>query len=295
MKWDRETRLGKELDMAPRAYWKGYLRLSLVTCPIELFPAVSQSEKTHFHQINTETGHRLRQQMVDETTGEVVDKAHKGRGYELAKGRYVQVEEDELAAVEIESTHTVDIDSFVPVAEIDTRYLDKSYYIVPSDKVGAEAFSVIRDAMKDKDRAGLARIVMANREHMIALEPRGKGILATTLRYDYEVRDEKPYFSEIPSVRVSKEMLELAEHILDTKAGHFDPEKFKDEYELELRKLVKRKAAGQKIEAPKPAADRGKVIDLMEALRRSVQGGRGRKATARSNGKKAARRNKKAA
>lgn len=281
--------------MAPRAYWKGYLRLSLVTCPIELFPAVSQSEKTHFHQINTKTGHRLRQQMVDETTGEVVDKAHKGRGYELAKGRYVQVEEDELAAVEIESTHTVDIDSFVPVAEIDTRYFDKPYYIVPSDKVGAEAFSVIRDAMKDKERAGLARIVMANREHMIALEPRGKGILGTTLRYDYEVRDEKAYFSEIPSARVAKEMLDLAEHILDTKAGHFDPKKFKDEYELELRKLVKRKAAGQKIEAPKPAADRGKVIDLMEALRRSVQGGRGRKATACRTGKKAARRSKKAA
>jgi Ku protein len=279
--------------MAPRAYWKGYLRLSLVTCPIELFPAVSQSEKTHFHQINTKTGHRLRQQMVDETTGEVVDKAHKGRGYELAKGRYVQVEEDELAAVEIESTHTVDIDSFVPLAEIDTRYLDKPYYIVPSDKVGAEAFSVIRDAMKDKARAGLARIVMANREHLIALEPRGQGILATTLRYDYEVRGEKPYFSEIPSVRVAKEMLDLAEHILDTKAGHFDPKKFKDEYELELRKLVKRKAAGQKIEAPKPAAERGKVIDLMEALRRSVQGGR--KATARRTGKKAARRRKNAA
>ncbi len=282
--------------MAPRAYWKGYLRLSLVTCPIELFPAVSQSEKTHFHQINTRTGHRLRQQMVDETTGEVVDKAHKGRGYELAKGRYVPIDEDELAAVEIESTHTVDINSFVLLAEIDKRYLDKPYYIVPSDKVGAEAFSVIRDAMKDKDRAGLARIVMANREHMIALEPLGKGILGTTLRYDYEVRDEKPYFSEIPSVRAAKEMLALAEHILDTKAGHFDPRTFKDTYELELRKLVKRKAAGQTIEAPKPAAEGGKVIDLMEALRRSVQGQRGRRATTRRNGKKkTARRGKKAA
>src|SRR6202047_2536236 len=161
--------------MAPRAYWKGYLRLSLVTCPIELFPATSQSEKTHFHQINTQTGHRLRQQMVDEATGKVVDKAHKGRGYELAKGRYVQVDEDELAAVEIESTHTIDIDSFVPLAEIDKRYLDKPYYMVPDGKVGAEAFAVIRDAMKDKDRVGLARIVMSNREHIIALEPLGNG------------------------------------------------------------------------------------------------------------------------
>jgi DNA end-binding protein Ku len=282
--------------MAPRAYWKGHLRLSLVTCPIELFPAVSQSEKTHFHQINTETGHRLRQQMVDETTGKVVDKAHKGRGYELGKGRYVPVDEDELAAVEIESTHTVDIDNFVPLAEIDKRYLDRPYYIVPDGKVGIEAFSVIRDAMKDKDRAALARIVMANREHVIVLEPLGKGILGTILRYDYEMRDEKQYFSKIPSVRVPKEMLDLAEHILDTKAGHFEPKTFTDEYELELRKLVKRKAAGKKVEAPKPAADGGKVIDLMEALRRSVHGARRRKATAPGNAKKKAeRRNKKAA
>jgi DNA end-binding protein Ku len=282
--------------MALRAYWKGYLRLSLVTCPIELFPATSQSEKTHFHQINTQTGHRLRQQMVDETSGKVVDKAHKGRGYELAKGRYVQIDEDELAAVEIESNHTVDIDSFVPLAEIDRRYLDKPYYIVPDGKVGAEAFGVIRDAMKDKDRAALARIVMANREHVIALEPLGKGILGTTLRYDYEVRDEKPYFSEVPSSRISKEMLDLAEHILDTKAGHFDPAKFKDEYELALRQLVKRKAAGKKIEAPQPQEEGGKVIDLMEALRRSLHGQSGRKASGPGKGnRKAARRGKRKA
>jgi Ku protein len=280
--------------MAPRAYWKGYLRLSLVTCPIELFPATSQSEKTHFHQINTQTGHRLRQQMVDETTGKVVDKAHKGRGYELVKGRYVPIEEDELAAIEIESTHTVDIESFVPLAEIDKRYLDKPYYVVPNGKVGAEAFAVIRDAMRNKERAGLARIVIASREHVIAIEPLGKGILGTTLRYDYEARDEKPYFAEIPSVRVPKEMLDLAEHILETKAGHFDPTKFNDKYELELRKLVKRKAAGHKIEAPKPPEGGGKVIDLMEALRRSVHGERGHRASARGR-KKAGRRSKKAA
>jgi len=272
--------------MAPRAYWKGYLRLSLVTCPIELFPATSQSEKTHLHQINTQTGRRLRQQMVDEGTGKMVDKAHKGRGYELTKGRYVQIDEDELAAVEIESTHTIDFDCFVPLTEIDKRYLDKPYYIVPGGKVGAEAFVVIRDAMKDKGRVGLARIVMANREHIIALQPHGKGMLGTTLRYDYEVRDEKPYFSEVPSVRVGKEMLALAEHILDTKANHFDPSKFKDEYELALRKLVKRKAAGKKIEAPEPAEDSGKVIDLMEALRRSVHGDHGHKAAPRGSRKK---------
>ena len=211
--------------------------------------------------------------MVDEETGKVVDTDHKGRGYELSKGRYVEIDENELQAIEMESTHTVDIDSFVPLAEIDKRYLDKPYYIVPDGKVAAEAFVVIRDAMKDKERVGLARIVMANREHIIALEPLGKGILGTTLRFDYEVRDEKDVFAEVPNPRVPKEMLELAEHILETKAGHFDPKRFKDDYELALRKLVKRKAAGEKIEALPPAEDTGKVINLMEALRRSVQSG----------------------
>jgi DNA end-binding protein Ku len=266
--------------MALRAYWKGYLRLSLVTCPIELFPAVSQSEKTHFHQINTQTGHRLRQQMVDEASGKVVDKANKGRGYELAKGRYVEIDEEELAAVEIESTHTVDIDSFVPLAEIDKRYLDKPYYIAPNGKTGAEAFVVIRDAMQDEERVALARIVMAHREHIIMLEPLGKGLLGTTLRYAYEVRSEKEYFTHIPSPRISRDMVSLAAHILESKATRFDPEKFKDEYEKALRKLVQRKAKGHAIEAPEPEERPSNVINLMEALRESVradrQGGRSR-------------------
>src|SRR4051812_3081941 len=256
----------------PRAYWKGFLRLSLVTCPIELFPASSQAEKTHFHQINKKTGNRLRQQMVDEDTGRVVESDDKGRGYELSKGRYVEIEEDELKAVEIESTHTVDIDSFVPRSEIDKRYLDKPYYIAPAGKTGAEAFAVIRDAMKDKDRVALARIVMAHREHIIALEPLGKGLLGTTLRYDYEVRDEKDYFKGIPQPRIAKDMVKLAEHILDSKAGHFSPDKFKDQYENALKKLVRRKASGKKIEVAEPEEQKGNVIDLMEALRNSVKG-----------------------
>src|ERR1051326_1403950 len=193
--------------MAPRAFWKGYLRLSLVTCPVELYPATSQAEKTHFHQINRRTGNRLRQQMVDEETGKVVDKEHKARGYELSKGRYVEIEQEELEAVQLESTHTIDIDAFVPAAEIDPRYRDRPYYVVPDGKVGAEAFAVIRDAMEDKDRVGLARVVIAHREHLVALEPLGKGILATTLRYDYEMRDEKQFFKDIRSEerRVGKE------------------------------------------------------------------------------------------
>jgi DNA end-binding protein Ku len=264
----------------PRAYWKGFLRLSLVTCPIELFPATSQAEKTHFHQINTSTGNRLRQQMIDEKTGKAVDGAHKGRGYEISKGRYVPIDEDELGGVEIESTHTVDIEGFVPKAEIDKRYLDRPYYVAPSGKTGVDAFVVIRDAMKDQDRVALARIVMAHREHVIMLEPLGKGLLATTLRYDYEVRDETGYFARIPSPRIGRDMVALATHILDSKATRFDPRKFKDEYETALRKLVRRKAKGHTIEPPEPAEKPGNVIDLMDALRRSVNGGATRKRAA---------------
>ena len=147
----------------PRAYWKGYLKLSLVSCPIELYPATSQAEKTHFHLINTKTGNRLRQKMVDEETGREVDQGHKGRGYEISRGRYVPIEDEELKAVEIESNHTVDIEGFVPKADIDKRYLDKPYYIAPAGKVGADAFAVIRDAIKDKERVALAKIVIAHR------------------------------------------------------------------------------------------------------------------------------------
>jgi DNA end-binding protein Ku len=179
---------------ARRAYWKGYLKLSLVTCPIALYPASSQAEKTHFHQINRKTGNRLRQQMVDEETGRVVDKEDKGRGYEISKGKYVEIEPEEIKAIQVESTHTLDIEKFAPVNEIDRRYFDRPYYIVPDGKAGEEAFAVIREAMKDKDRVALARIVLTNREHVMAIEPMGKGLLGTILRYDYEVRDEKELF-----------------------------------------------------------------------------------------------------
>lgn len=270
----------------PRAYWKGFLRLSLVTCPVELFPATSEAEKTHFHQINVKTGNRLRQQMVDESTGRVVDKEHKGRGYELSKGRYVQIDEDELKAVEIESTHTIDIEGFVPKAEIDRRYMDRPYYIAPNGKAGTDAFAVIRDAMKDKDKVALARIVIAHREHIIALEPLGKGLLGTTLRYDYEVRDEKDYFSSVPSVRVTKDMVSLAAHILEAKATKFDPRKFKDRYENALKKLVRRKAKGKTIELPEPPAEKDNVIDLMAALKNSLKGTQKRTTRARKTARK---------
>jgi DNA end-binding protein Ku len=265
--------------MATRAYWKGYLKLSLVTCPVALYPASSKSEKTRFHQINRKTGHRLRQQMVDEGTGRVVEKDDKGRGYELSKGKFVEIEPEEIDAIEFENTHTIEIDKFVPEAEIDKRYYERPYYIVPDGKSGEQAFSVIRDAMKDKKRVAVAGIIFANRQHILAIEPWGKGMLGTTLRFDYEVRDEKEFFKGIASHRVAREMVSLASHILDTKAGHFDPAKFKDEYELALRKIVRRKAAGKPIEAPEEKKERSNVVDLMEALRQSLKG-KSRKAAA---------------
>jgi len=259
--------------MAPRAYWKGSLKLSLVTCPVVLYPASTSVEKTRFHMINKETGNRLKQQMVDAETGDVVESDQKGRGYELKKGEYVEVEKEELEAVQIESNHTIDIDSFVPSDEIDKRYLDHHYYIVPDGKAGVDAFAVIRDAMKDKDRTALARIVLTSREHVIAIEPLGKGLLGTTLRFPYELRDEGDYFDDIKSPKISKDMVELASHILDTKAAHFDPSKFKDEYETALKALVRRKASGKTIKVVEREKKPDNVVDLMDALKASLKGG----------------------
>lgn len=272
--------------MPPRAYWKGLLKLSLVSCPVVLYPASTASERTHFHQINKETGHRLRQQMVDAETGDVVEKDQKGRGYELSKGKYVAIDQEDLDAVQIESSHTIEIDAFVPREEIDERYFEKPYFIAPDGKTGIEAFAVIRDAMKRQDKAALARIVLTNREHVIALRPLDKGLLGTTLRYPYELRDADDYFDDIPSPRISKDMVDLAAHILDTKSAKFDPSQFKDKYETALKALVKRKASGKAIKAPEPEAKADNVVDLMGALRASL----GRKKPASGRSTSAARR-----
>ena len=178
----------------PRPYWKGYLKLSLVSCPIALYTATSPSERVAFRQINKKTGNRLRQQLIDEESGEPIDPDDKGRGYEVEKGVYLRVEDEELEAIAIESSHTIDIDCFVPKAEIDERYIDSPYYLVPENKVALEAFAVIRDAMRDKSMVALGRVVLSKREHVVMLQPRGKGLLGTTLRYPYEIRDEVDLF-----------------------------------------------------------------------------------------------------
>ena len=257
--------------MAPRAYWKGYLKLSLVSCPIALYPAASSAERVSFNRINKKTGNRVKQQNVDGETGEPVDKEDIGRGYEVAKGQYLLVEDEELEKVQIESTHTIEVDSFVPRPEIDDRYLESPYYIAPTDQVGQEAFAVIRDAIRDKNMVGLGRVVMARRERVMMLEAFDKGLLATALRYAYEVRDPAVYFEDIPDLKLPAEMKQLAGHIIDTKSGHFDPKKFEDHYENALVELLRKKQAGRVLE---PIKDEGaapqRVINLMDALRASI-------------------------
>src|SRR5882757_6896337 len=214
--------------MAPRAYWKGYLKLSLVSCPIALYPASSTSEKVSFHRINRQTGNRLKQLLVDSDSEEPVNKEDVTRGYEVGKREYIEVEDEELEKIQIESTHTIDIDTFVPRDEIDDRYLNAPYYITPNEKVGQEAFAVIRDAIKEKHMVALARVVLTRREHVVMLEPLGKGLLGITLRYPYEIRDEKAYFDDVPDLKLPDEMKQLASHIVDSKSGHFEPQKFVD-------------------------------------------------------------------
>jgi DNA end-binding protein Ku len=254
-----------------RPFWKGYLKLSLVSCPIALFPASSSSERVSFRQINKKTGHRLKQQLVDSVTGKVVESQDKGRGYEIGKDQYLPVEDEELDSLALESTHTIDIEKFVPRSEIDERYLDSPYYLTPENKVGQDAFAVIREAMRRKGMVGLGKVVISRRERIVMLEPFEQGLMATTLRYGYEIRDAKPYFEDIPPLKLPDEMVELAEHILDTKTGHFDPAEFEDRYENAVVEMLKQKQAGMPVKKEAPVAAPSTVINLMDALRRSVQ------------------------
>jgi DNA end-binding protein Ku len=255
--------------MAPRAYWKGYLRLSLVSCPIQLFPATSEREKIRFHQINKKTGNRIKYCKLDAKTGEEVEAENIVMGYEVSKGHYVEITKDELEAIAIESTHTIEIDQFVLRNEIDDLYLNIPYYIIPDGEVGRRAYIVIRDAMKKEGVVALGRVIFTTREHVIAIEPRDKGLLGVTLRYPYEIRKEQDYFGDLADEKVPKQMLELATHIIATKAGQFQPEKFEDHYERALGELVKKKQRGEKIAKPKERTST-KVTSLMEALRQSA-------------------------
>jgi DNA end-binding protein Ku len=255
--------------MAPRANWKGFLRLSLVTCPVALYPATSDSEKISFNQINKKTGHRIKYLKVDADTGEEVASDEIIKGYKVDTDTYIEVSKDELENIALESTRTIDIDEFVPKSSIDPRYLIRPYYLVPDGKVGHDAFAVIRETIRNMDMVAIGRVVLTSREHIIGLEPLGKGLTGTLLRYPYEVRDEKEYFDDIQDVKVTKDMLDLAKHIVNQKAGEFEPQNFEDHYEEALTELINAKRQGKTLgRKPRPSGEN--VVDLMDALKKSL-------------------------
>ena len=261
--------------MAPaRPFWKGYLKLSLVTCPVALYAGTSATERISFRRINRQTGDRLQQQSADKVTRELVEGDDGGRGYEYAKNAHIPVGDYELDAIAIESAHTIDIDSFVPREQIDQRYLDDPYYLTPSERAGQEAYAVIREAMRGKRMVALGRIVLAKRGRIIMIEPWHEGLIATTLHYPYEIRDTKDYFDDIPDIALEPEMLKLAEQILQSKAADFDPSQFVDRYEEAVIELLKKKQPGVPVSRELAPSRPQNTINLMDALRRSVAQGR---------------------
>jgi DNA end-binding protein Ku len=258
--------------MAARPSWKGHLKLSLVTCPVALYNAITPAGDVHFHLINPDTKHRVKSVVIDATTDEILERKDLLKGYEFAKGKYVTLTKEEIDAVRLESTKTIDIDKFVPAEDIDRLYWDNPYFLVPDGKLAAEPYAVIRAAMEKTGQVALGRLVMSQRERLVALEPRGKGIVVTTLRSHDEVRDLKDFFSDIPAVRMDKEMIHVATKIMSQKEAKFDPKTFEDRYEDALRDLIKRKRKGQNVvEADEPEDEESNVVDLMEALQASLK------------------------
>jgi DNA end-binding protein Ku len=307
---------------ASRPQWKGYLKLSLVSCPIAIYPAVAAAERIAFRQINRNTGNRLRQQLVDAVTGETVDRWDKGRGYEVGESTFLPVEDEELEVarqqaqarrpgavtvqspapapvaeapvrkldrpggraspplplpapepprVVVENTRTIDIERFVPRGQIDARYMEKPYYIAPRDAVGQEAFAVIRDALERRQLVGIGRVILQSRERPIALEPMGKGLRGVTLRYAHEVLSEAEYFAGIPDIALPDEMLQIAEHIMQVKTADFDSAILEDRYRTALVEILRTKTRETPLaEAPVQPSPQN-VINLMDALRRSME------------------------
>ncbi|ESY87877.1 MULTISPECIES: non-homologous end joining protein Ku [Mesorhizobium] len=256
--------------MAPRPAWKGYLKLSLVTCAIELTNVVTHADKVSFHILNRKTGNTVKRIYVDAETGNPVEDGDEIKGYEIEKGDFVHIEEDEIEAVQIETSHTMSLDGFVDKSSIRQIYLDTPYYVAPADKVSEEAFAVIRDAMAGKKMAGLARIVLYRRERPVVIEPLGKGMVLTTLRYDNTVRQPETVFGDIEAVKTDQEMTDLAELIIDKKKTKFDPSKFDDKYEEALLELIRAKKAGHKAPKAKEAPKPSNVVNLFDALKKSL-------------------------
>ena len=327
---------------ASRAYWKGYLKLSFVSCPIALYPATSAAERLSFRQVNRRTGHRLKHKLVDSVTGEAVDSSNKARGYEVGENEFLLVEDRDIerarserpppGTVEVfepprrespptvfaglrgqdyeeaapaaeddddieemaprprpENTHTIEIERFLPAGQIDARYFEKPYYIVPREQIGQESFAVIRDAMRREGVIGLARVVLSSRERYFLVEAMGNGLRGVTLRFAQEVRGADDYFDEIPEIELPAEMMKLAQHIIRTKSDKFDPAMLEDHYRSALVRILRKKQAKPPAHAPAIKPSRENVVSLMDALRRSIAAQRPAKsAPRRSLNKRAA-------
>ncbi|MER9131815.1 Ku protein [Mesorhizobium sp. M0768] len=280
--------------MAPRPAWRGYLKLSLVTCAVELTNVVTHAEKVSFRVLNRKTGNTVKRVYVDSASGKPLDEGDEIKGYEIGDGDFVQIEEEEIEAVQIESSHTMNLDGFIEKSSIQQIYLDAPYYVTPADEVSEEAFAVIRDAMAAKKTAGLARIVLYRRERPVVIEPLGKGLLLTTLRYGDTVRRPEIVFGDIKTVKTDAEMIRLAEHIVDEKQAAFDPSEFEDKYENALIELVRAKKAGKKAPKAKAEPRPSNVVNLFDALKKSLSSEAGAPAKTGRPGKgaksKAARR-----
>lgn len=279
--------------MAPRAIWKCVFKIAEITCPVALYTAASTSERISFHMLNRKTGNRVHRQFVDEVTGKPVEKEDQIKGYDRGDGDYIVLEPEEIAEAIPDSDKVLDVATFLPCDEIDDLYFDRPYYVTPSTPVAAEAFGLIRDAMASRETAALARTVIFRRMRSILIRPHDAGMVATTLHFDYEVRPAESAFNDIPKVKIDGEMLELAEHIIRTKAGSFDPKAFDDRYESALAELIKAKIEGRTIKPvkrPEPA----KVVNLLEALRQSAKAGQnsGAKSTTKRKPAKAEPRRK---
>ena len=254
--------------MAPRASWKGYIKLSLVSCPVRLYPAVSGSERIAFNQLHKDTHNRINMKPVDPELG-LVERSDLVRGYEYEDKQYIIIEDSDLEAVKIEANHTLNIEAFVDEDEIDVIYQDSPYYLAPDGAMAEETFAVLRDAMQAAGKVAIARLVMSSRERVVTIGAREKGMFVTTLRDPREVRATSTYFDEIPDIKADPEMLQLAEKLIEQKVTSFNPKQYEDRYETALMAMIKEKLKGHKpIIAAAP--ERGNVINLMDALKASL-------------------------
>lgn len=273
--------------MAPRANWKGYLKLGELECAVALYTAASTSERISFHMLNRKTGNRLNREFVDSDTGKPVERDDQVKGYEVSDNRYVELEPEEVASAVPDADKMLEIEEFVTCADIDDTFLDKPYYVAPADKQSGDIFALIHEGLVKCKVAAIARTVLFRRFRTLLIRPHDKGLVANTLVYEYEIRPVAEAFDDIPKIKIEKEMLDLAGHIIKTKKGRFNPGKFEDRYETALADLVKAKIEGRKIRKPKPPKET-KPSDLLDALRRSAKGES--KSAGKTEGKKATKR-----